>query len=88
MSDANPGALLSRLIRFQPVGAVIVEPLDSRASIEATSTSPAVAVGGRLSVTVEPHVDAVVIFDPEGSALSAGPAPEIVAPMTIAVARS
>jgi len=84
----NPGPLLSPLIRFQPVGAVIAEVLESRAFTDATSTSPDDVVVGRLIVTVVPQVEAVVTLAPDGRALSAGPAPVTVAPMTIAIARS
>jgi hypothetical protein len=67
---------------------VIAELLDSRAFTDATRTSPADVVAGRLIVTVVPQVEAVVTLAPEGRALSAGPAPETVAPTTIAMARS
>jgi hypothetical protein len=61
---------------------------DRRASIDATSTSPAVVVVGRAIVTVEPNVLAVVTAAPEGSALSAGPDPAMVTPRTSARARN
>ena len=67
---------------------MIAELLDNRAFTDATSTSPVDVVAGRLIVTIVPQVEAVVTLAPEGSALSAGPAPETVAPTTIAMARS
>jgi hypothetical protein len=88
VNDTNPGALLSRLIRLQPLGAVISLLLDKRALTDATSTSPTAVVAGRLSVKAVPQVDAVETAPPEGRALSAGPAPEIVAPRTSASANN
>jgi len=83
-----PGAELSRRIRLQPLGAVIAALPARRALTDATSTSPAVTVEGRCSVKVLPHDAAVVTLAPEGSALSAGLAPEMVAPRTTASARN
>jgi hypothetical protein len=80
--------LLSLLIRFQPVGAVIGAELESRALIDATSTSPAAVAEGRWIVSFVPQVEAVVTAPPDGRALSAGPAPEIVAPRKTASARN
>jgi hypothetical protein len=67
---------------------VIAELFGSRALTDATSTSPADVAVGRVIVTAVPQVEAVVTLAPEGRALSAGPAPVTVAPMTIAIARS
>jgi hypothetical protein len=74
--------LLSRLIKFQPSGAVIEAVAGSRASTEAISTSPPAVVAGRFSVRLVPNVLAVVTAPPEGKALRAGAAPETAMPRT------
>ena len=82
------GRELSRLISVQPLGAVIAALPGRRALTDATSTSPAAAVEGRLIVRAVPHVEAVLTAEPEGRALSAGDAPEMVAPRSSASART
>jgi hypothetical protein len=62
--------------------------LDSRALTDATSTSPATVVDGRLSVRAVPQLEAVETALPDGRALSAGLAPEMMAPRMAASASS
>jgi hypothetical protein len=53
---------------------------ESRASMEATSTSPAAVVAGRRTVSVDPNVEADATAPAEGKPLKAGPDPAIVTP--------
>ena len=76
------GVLLSRLIRIQPVGAVIDASADKRASTEAMSTSPATTPTGRGTLSVDPETVAVAMAPPEGRTLEARPDPVVSMPMT------
>jgi hypothetical protein len=82
------GALLSRLIRLQPLGAVIETFPERRAWTDATSTSPLAVVAGRGTVSVDPNVVAVTTPPPDGRALSARPDPEMATPRTSASTRN
>jgi hypothetical protein len=72
--------LLSRLIRFQPLGGLIETLPANLACTEARRTSPAAVDLGRATVSVEPEVVSVTTAPGAGNALSARPDPEIVTP--------
>ncbi len=82
MSEPWRGALLSRLIRIQPLGALIDASAGRRASTEAISTSPGTTPAGRGTLSVDPKVVAVAMAPPEGRALKARPDPVVSTPIT------